>query len=114
MTDIENVRLLIADTASTIFTDTQISAFLDLEDDDVYLGASVALLAMSADAALVAKLVTSLNVTVDRKSIPAALRALAKEYKAKSQDSPAFAIAEVGYTKFSVQDIIENRAIRDS
>jgi len=43
MTDIEIVRLLIADTDSGQFTDVQIQAFLDLADDALLLAASYAL-----------------------------------------------------------------------
>ena len=43
MTDIEKVRLLIADTASVQFTDVQIQAFLDIANDEILLAASYAL-----------------------------------------------------------------------
>lgn len=48
MTDIELVRLLIADTGSVQYTDAQIQAFLDLADDDIYIAAALALEAWAA------------------------------------------------------------------
>ena len=48
MSEIEKVRLLIADTGSVQFTDAQIQAFLDLANSDLLLAASYALEAWAA------------------------------------------------------------------
>ncbi|MBU1621889.1 MAG: hypothetical protein KKD77_24500 [Gammaproteobacteria bacterium] len=43
MTNIEYVRLLVGATVSAAYTDVQIQAFLDLNDDDVWLAAATAI-----------------------------------------------------------------------
>lgn len=48
MTDIQKVRLLIADTLSVQFTDAQIQAFLDMASGSLLLAASYALEAWAA------------------------------------------------------------------
>jgi len=43
MTDIEKVKMLIGATVTAAYTDAEIQAFLDLNDDDVWLAAATAL-----------------------------------------------------------------------
>ena len=89
MTDIQKVRLLIADTLSVQFTDAQIQAFLDLAGGSVLTAAGYAL---EAWAASVTGGLTSEKIgdySYSKKDAEQKL-ALAKEYKDEDAKSPAF------------------------
>ena len=103
MSNIEQVRLLIADTDSSQFTDAQIQVFLDLASDSVLIAAAYAL---ESWAASLTDSVTSEHIgdysytkkTADSK------RALALEYKKEAASSLA-AEANSPYLTWSEMDL---------
>jgi hypothetical protein len=107
------VRLLIGDTGGIIFSDDYIDSFLEQRNDDVYLASALALRSIAASAALVAKLERSLNITIDRKSVPLRLLEVAAQYETMTEDAPAIGIAERPYTIFNTEDIILHKALRE-
>ena len=94
MTDIEKVRLLIADTGSIQFTDAQIQAFLDMASGSVLTAAGYAL---EAWAASVTSGLTSERIgeyAYTKKEADAKL-ALAMEYKKQDAEKPYLTWAEM-------------------
>ena len=83
------VRVLISDTDTTnpifpyVATD-EIDVFLDLEDDDVFRAAALALLAIAANEVLVQKRIKMLDLTTDGPAEAKALRELAKDYRERA------------------------------
>lgn len=88
MTDVDTVRLLIADLATDppdrLFTDEQIEAFLDLEGG-VKCAAAAALGAIAVSEALVSKVIRTLDLATDGAKLAAELRARAKELRAEAE-----------------------------
>lgn len=83
------VRLLITDTAADpadwLFTEDQISAFLNMHADNVYRAASQALRVIAASEVLVGKVIrTQAGTSTDGAKVSAELRALAAEYDAQA------------------------------
>lgn len=113
MSNRTDVQLLIQDQDSILFSTDEIDRFLALTSDDIYLASALALRSVAASAALVAKLEESLNIKIDRKSVPLRLQEAADKYEKMSEGAPAFGIAERALTVFSVQDIAVNRALRE-
>jgi hypothetical protein len=101
MTDREAVRLTIADTAGTIFTDAEIDWFLEKENDDVDIAAARACEALAASATLVAKAQASGQFSTDKKGIPDYYLALAARLRANAAEvaggiaAPAYGTAEI-------------------
>jgi len=95
-TDIGRVRLLIQDTddAARLFSDPEITAFLDLSESNVRLAAATALEALAADSARLAKMVKTLNFAQDTRQAAATLLAVANQLRESDSKIPAFAIAE--------------------
>lgn len=74
----EQVRLLMADTATTlIFTDDEVDVFLSLTGSEVLLAAAMGLDTMAASNALVLKKITLMGTQTDGPAVADALRALA-------------------------------------
>jgi len=94
MTDIEKVRLLIADTGSVQFTDAQIQAFLDLAGGSVLPAASYALEAWAASltGSLTSEKIGDYAYT---KKEAETKRVLAKEYKEQDANNPYLTWAEM-------------------
>ena len=118
---IAKVRELIFDTDSTEFivTDSMINTFYELSGS-IYLSAALALTAISASRALLAKKRSIGDYSEDLSIIAKECRETAKTYREmadnKARDElaePADAQAEVIYNDFSEREIIENQALRD-
>ena len=94
MTDIEKVRLLIADTGSIQFTDAQIQVFLDLAGGSVLKAAGFALEAWAASltGSLTSERIGDYAYT--RKEADAKT-ALALEYKKQDAENPYLTWAEM-------------------
>lgn len=91
MTDLDTVRLLIADTstdpAKRILTDEQVQTFLTLEDDNVKLAAAQALDAIASSEVLVSKVIRTQDLSTDGAKTAAALREHAAELRAQAQQA---------------------------
>lgn len=88
------VRLLITDTAADpadwLFTEDQISAFLNMHADNVYRASSQALRVVAASEVLVGKVIrTQAGTSTDGAKVSAELRALAAEYDAQADTDDA-------------------------
>jgi len=94
MTDIEKVRLLIADTGSVQFTDAQIQAFLDIAGGSILPAAAYALEAWAASltGSLTSEKIGDYAYT---KKEAATKTALAKEYKEQDANNPYLTWAEM-------------------
>lgn len=92
------VRLLIADTnpASEVFTDTEITAFLTLENGDVKLAAAQALDTIADDEALTSKAVRTQDLSTDGTKVADSLRRRAAALRA--QASAAATDTDDGFT----------------
>ena len=95
MTPVETVRLLIADAGSVVFTDDDIQAFLDLEDQSIRLAAADGLMSLAALYAAGSQKLVVLDITLDTTSKPEQLRELAKLMIEQESDSAAFAFGEM-------------------
>lgn len=117
MSDLSDVRLLISDVDESIFTDAQITSFLTLSGDSVFLASATALRSMASNAALLAKKEKSMNYEMDRKTVFKALLDTANAFEKRVTDGldgeVGFDIAERGYTGFNYEDIAVNKALRE-
>ena len=97
MTDIEKVRLLIADTGSVQYTDAQIQAFLDMAGGSILIAAAYALEAWAASLtdSLTSEKIGDYAYTKKEAENKAAL---AKEYKRQEAESPYLTWAEMDLT----------------
>jgi hypothetical protein len=85
-TTLGKTRLYAQDTvtASAIFTDAEIQAFLDANDQNAFLAAADALDIIAANQAYVLKVMTSNGLTTDGAAEAAALRATARAWREKA------------------------------
>lgn len=73
--DVATVRLLIADTAEDpLLSDADLEALLELEDGNVRLAAASALISISISELLVAKKISTQNLSVDGPAVARELR----------------------------------------
>lgn len=104
------VRLLITDTAADpvdwLFTEDQLSAFLNMNGDDVYRASAQALRVIAASEVLVGKVIrTQAGTSTDGAKVSAELRALAADYdtraalEAAAEEGSVFDIIAPGYPK---------------
>lgn len=94
-TDIGKVRLLIADTGATVFSDAEIQALLDMESQSVMLAAADGCDALAALYARRSKKLTVLDIQVDFTQAAKDLRAQAKQLRENEADGFAFEISEM-------------------
>jgi len=103
MTDIEKVRLLIADTDSVQYTDPQIQAFLDMASGSVLTAAGFAL---EAWAASITGGITSEKIgdySYTKKEAEGKLK-LAAEYKKQDAESPYLTWAEMNLSGATAEE----------
>jgi len=100
MTDIDKVRLLIADTGSVQFTDAQIQAFLDMAGGSILTAAGYALEAWAASitGGLTSEKIGDYAYT--KKDAEQKLK-LAMEYKKQDAEKPYLTWAEIDLTEGS-------------
>lgn len=116
-TDAGKVRLLISDTnvANPIFSDAEITTFLELETN-VRRAAALALDTIASNEAQVLKVIRLLDVQTDGASLSKELRARAADLRAQADDVGAddsgFEIAELVVDSQTGHDRIWNQALR--
>lgn len=104
------VRLLITDTAADpadwLFTEDQLSAFLNMNADNVYRASAQALRVIAASEVLVGKVIrTQAGTSTDGAKVSAELRALAADYdtraalEAAAEEGSVFDIVSPVYPK---------------
>jgi hypothetical protein len=112
-TDAGLVRLLIHDTddlvaANQLFTDAEITAFLTLEGNVVRRAAAAALESLAANQAMVLKVITMLDLSLDGAKLAAELRAQAKALRAQAEADVAasggFDVAEMVVDQFTARE----------
>lgn len=83
LTDVQKVRLLIADldTGNQILTDNQVSDYLELESGSVRLAAATALEAIATSEVLISKVIKTNDLSTDGTKVAAELRAQAKNLR---------------------------------
>lgn len=112
--NIGKVRAIIGDvTESTaVLTDEQIQVYLDLQSNDLFMTAAMALRAMAASKAVVAKLKVAGNYSEDTRSIARLLLDTAKELESSAMMTPADAQSEIILNDFNYNNIIQNKILR--
>lgn len=98
-TDIDSVRLLIADLGSSpVFTNAQVQTFLDVEAGNVKRAAAQALDTLASNEALVSKVIKDRNLSTDGAKVADALRKHAATLRGQADvdadDEFAFEIVE--------------------
>jgi len=92
-TDAGKVRLLIADTAASVFTDAEITAFLDLASQDVILAAAYGSDSLASLYARKSNRLTVLDIQVDFTQAAKALQAQAKQFRDQVAENGGFSVA---------------------
>lgn len=123
-TDAGKVRLLSQDTdvADPYFLDTEIDAFLALEDGDVRLAAAQALDAIASSEALILKKIRQLGgaLETDGPAVAKALRDHATALRSQVVDGISadvdglFGVVEMGVDAFSRRELRQNAVLRGS
>lgn len=86
--DLDRVRLLIADTGSDpLLSDAQLDVFLDAADNDTLLAAAEALEVIAASEVLVSKKIRTQDLATDGPAVAASLLALADRYRSRAVDA---------------------------
>lgn len=110
------IRLLIDDTNtdSPVFSDAELNAFLDLNDDSVLRAAAQALLMIAGSEARLAKKITSQDLQTDGPAVAAELRAQAKALRLQADEDEAatsgagvFEIVEYPYGQAATPELTE-------
>lgn len=119
LTNLTLVRLRINDkySATPIFFDEEINAFLAFEGDNVLKAAAMALETIAADQVLVLKVIKMLQLSTDGAKVAAELRAQAKQLRDQADDGSTdatFDIAEWVNDPFSYDELIIKQADRIS
>jgi hypothetical protein len=100
---LSEARLLVSDTDSVhpIWGDDEINAILGMNANDVYYSAALLLFSLAANRSRLASVIQILDVRLSPAEAAKELRATAKEYIDYSENSGAFAIAEMVNTPFA-------------
>jgi len=108
------VRLNIGDivSASAIFSDAEIDAFISMSSGDVFYASAIALLGIASTKALLAKKKSAGNYSEDLSMIAKELREQAKYFMEMSTGEPYEAVGEQIYTDFNYNEILKNAALR--
>lgn len=99
-TDVGKVRLLIGDTGieDPLFSDEELTAFVELEEGSVYRGAASALDAIAVSEALTLKAVTVLDLTTNGPAVAESLRYNASRLREMAADEVLVDFAEMMLT----------------
>lgn len=124
-TAVGKVRLLIQDTdlsavspglrleqRSAAFSDAELSAFLDMRAQDVYLTASLALRAWAANKQLIVITRKNGQGSVEYGTVRADMLKMAEGYETMAREQPADAYAEMDWDDFSFRHILDNAQLR--
>jgi hypothetical protein len=113
-TDRGKVRMLITDRneAKAIFTDAEIDAFLELEDQGVRRAAAAALETIATDQALVLKVITTLDLQTDGAKLSDSLLKRARALRDTDDELGGFDYAEMPESIFSQRERLDKQALR--
>lgn len=92
-TDAGKVRLLIADTGASVFTDAEIQAFLDLAGNDLLLAAAYGCDSLASLYARKSQRLVVLDIQVDNRDAAKSLQAQAKQFRDQVAEQGGFAVA---------------------
>jgi len=119
-TDLGKVRLLCTDSvpANEIFSDDDITAFMDLESDNVRRSAALALETIASSEVLVQKRIRLLELTTDGPAESAELLKRAAMLRTQADDVEAgetsmIDFAEMNLDEFSYRERLINEALED-
>ena len=107
-TAVGKVRLLIPDKdqANAFFTDEELAAYLNMEDDNIFLAAALALESMASDEVIVLKVVKVLDVQTNGEAVSRALLARADKLRDRAfADDNTVGIASMSVNGASAMDI---------
>jgi hypothetical protein len=92
LTDVQKVRLLIADldSANYTLTDDQVTGYLTIEGGSVKLAASTALEAIATSEALISKVIKTNDLSTDGAALAKELRAHAKILREQGEAEEGF------------------------
>lgn len=117
-TNVGKVRLNIGDVETDptkrLFSDTEITSFLNQNSSDVNLASAAALDALAAQATLKADFRKIGERSIDRRSMAKAYRELAQQYRDKVDEFPAVGTAEINASPFQAAEIICNEWVRNT
>ena len=113
-TNIGKVRAIVGDVteATAVLSDEQIQVYLDLQSNDLFMSAAMALRAMAASKAIIAKMKSAGNYSEDTRSIASGLLSIAKDLEAAAINTPAEAQVEIILNDFNYNNIIRNKVLR--
>lgn len=114
LNNIGKIRNMIGDTIeeSALLTDEEITSFLTIRSNDLFLTAALCLRRIASNKILVAKKIKAGDYSEDTSDVMKHMISLAKEYEEMSKSIPAEGDAEIIYTDFNFQDIHHNRILR--
>jgi hypothetical protein len=113
--NLHKVRNMINDTNSVNYQieDEEITSFLSIFKNDLFLTASSCLKKIAASKALVSKRIAAGDYAEDAKSVVADLLRVARVYERESINTPYEADSQEILTDFNYQSIVRNKVLRD-
>jgi len=113
-TNVGKVRNLIGDAVDSghILEDADITSFLTMTANDLYMAAYHCLMRIANSQALLAKMKKAGDYQEDIRSVAKELRENAKMFKEMSENIPAEAQAEQFLNDFSYRDILDRKDLR--
>lgn len=115
-TNVGKVRLLIGDVSTDptkrLFSDTEISSFLSMENNEVRLAAATACESLSSQAALTTRLEIIDNYTIDTRKQADAYIKMAERLRSSIDDTPSCGFAEIAYSDFQAAEIQHTKSVR--
>lgn len=103
------VRLLIPDriVADAFFTDEEVQAFLDMEEQDTFLAAALALDTIASDETMVLKVITMLDLSTNGPAVAKSLHERAESLRSRVYDDDcSIAIASMAVNDQATMDIL--------
>jgi len=103
------VRLLIPDRTQTdaFFSDEEVQTFLDMEEQNTFLAAALALDTIASDEAMVLKVITMLDLSTNGPAVAKSLRERADSLRSRVYDDDcSIAIASMAVNEQATMDIL--------
>lgn len=111
--NIGKVRNMIGDVSEpSLLTDEEITSFLSMQSNNLYMTAALCLRRIAANKVLIAKVRRAGDYSEDNRAIAKGMLEVAKIYEDTAKAEPAEADAETILTDFNYEDIRYNRARR--
>ena len=113
-TDLGKIRLNIDDrvSASAVFSDEELQAFLDQSDANVDLATARALFSIATTQSLLAKRIQAGNYSEDSSAVSQRLMELAKMFAERANAVPAEGDVEFGETDFAFREFLQKSVLR--